>query len=356
MKIFITGICGFVGSTIAKELKRQNPNWEIFGIDNFIRSGSWVNHIPLMDRDIAVYRGDIRNISDLETIPAADYMIDAAASPSVLAGVDGVTSSRQLVEHNLCGTINLLEYCKKNQTGFILLSTSRVYNIPGLVRLKMLEKHGAFYPDPEQKFPYGLSPSGVNEEYSTHPPVSLYGSTKVNSEHLALEYGATFKFPVWINRCGVMAGAGQFGHPSQGIFAFWVHSFHERRPLKFVGFNGNGHQVRDCLHPNDLTNLILKQIKEPAGSDKPKIINVSGGIKNSISLAQLTKWCQQHIGQNNVVSTSTQRPFDIPWMVLDSSKVRLIWNWKPLLKTNSILEEISSFAKLKTNWCELSSR
>ncbi len=66
---------------------------------------------------------------------------------------------------------------------------------------------------------------GVAEDYSTEPPVSLYGSTKVISEHLALEYGETFGFPVWINRCGVMAGAGQFGHSAQGIFAFWHHSF-----------------------------------------------------------------------------------------------------------------------------------
>ena len=55
-------------------------------------------------------------------------MIDCAANPSVLAGVDGQISSRQLMEHNLVGTINLLEYCKKYKAGLILLSTSRVYS------------------------------------------------------------------------------------------------------------------------------------------------------------------------------------------------------------------------------------
>jgi CDP-paratose 2-epimerase len=45
----------------------------------------------------------------LEFITDLDWIIDAAANPSVLAGMDGVTSSRQVVENNLYGTINLLE-------------------------------------------------------------------------------------------------------------------------------------------------------------------------------------------------------------------------------------------------------
>ncbi len=50
---------------------------------------------------VKLFHGDIRIASDLEALPAVDWVIDAAANPSVLAGVDGQTSSRQLVEHNL---------------------------------------------------------------------------------------------------------------------------------------------------------------------------------------------------------------------------------------------------------------
>ncbi len=113
MKIFITGICGFVGSTLAKELVTHFPGCEVFGVDNFVRSGSWLNKPILEGMGIKVYYGDIRQESDLATMPKADWLIDAAAHPSVLAGVDGKTSSAQLVQFNLAGTINLLEYCKK---------------------------------------------------------------------------------------------------------------------------------------------------------------------------------------------------------------------------------------------------
>ena len=354
MKLLITGICGFVGSTLATAFLEQVPNCQIVGIDNFSRSGSWLNKALLERRGIKVLHGDIRVPSDLETLPAVDWVIDAAANPSVLAGVDGKTSSRQLVQHNLQGTINLLEYCKRHRAGFALLSTSRVYSIPKLSAIEVKEHKGAFYPVPDQVFPAGISAEGVSELYSTAPPVSLYGSTKVASEHLAMEYGATFDFPVWINRCGVLAGAGQFGHPGQGIFAFWVHSFREKRPLKYIGFGGNGYQVRDCLHPNDLVALLSQQFAEPLETDKPRIVNVSGGVKNSMSLRQLSRWCEARFGVNVIAQTKTERPFDIPWMVLDSAKAEHVWQWRPQTSIDQVIGGIADFAETHETWCQLS--
>jgi CDP-paratose 2-epimerase len=354
MKIFITGICGFVGSTLAKCLIESDASYQVFGIDNLVRPGSWLNKSILEKEGIKVFHGDIRLASDLEVIPKADWVIDAAANPSVLAGVDGKTSSLQLVQNNLLSTVNLLEYCKKHKAGFILLSTSRVYSIPGLSALKMQVQKDVFVPDANQTFPFGISTKGVSEQYTTEPPISLYGSTKLASEQLALEYGITYNFPVWINRCGVMAGLGQFGHPGQGIFAYWIHSFKEKRPLKYIGFGGSGFQVRDCLHPRDLISLLQKQFLEPLDTNKPKIVNISGGLNSAMSLAQLSAWCQMRFGSNAVEQTNTERPFDIPWMVLDAQKASQIWGWEPQRSVEQILEEIASFAETKDDWCILS--
>ena len=381
-RIFITGICGFVGSTLAKTIRAAHPDWDLIGIDNFSRAGSWYNKKPLLDLGIQLIVGDIRNASDLEVIPACDWVIDAAANPSVLAGIDGKTSSRQLVEHNLQGTINLLEYCKRHQAGFILLSTSRVYSIAPLAQLKLkVEVEGTknrFTPDlsltSTDHLNSSLSLSGLSEAFPTTPPVSLYGSTKVASEHLALEYGATFDFPVWINRCGVMAGAGQFGHPAQGIFAFWIHSFREGRPLKYIGFDGLGHQVRDCLHPRDLLP-ILEQQMNTATSDlnsnsqlklkMPCIFNLSGGVANSMSLAELTTWCRQRFPDSatssslpselsSPVSQVEKRPFDLPWVVLNPSLASEIWNWQPQTSVETVCEEIATFADSQPDWITFS--
>jgi CDP-paratose 2-epimerase len=354
MKIFITGICGFVGSTLAKCLVDADSSYEIFGMDNLGRPGSWLNKPLLEERGIKIYHGDIRQASDLEIIPKADWVIDAAANPSVLAGVDGKSSSLQLVQNNLNGTVNLLEYCKRHRAGFILLSTSRVYSIPALSSLKMQIKDKAFIPDATQKFPLGISPAGVAETYSTAPPISLYGCTKLSSEQLALEYGITYQFPVWINRCGVMAGPGQFGHPGQGIFAYWIHSFKEDKALKYVGFGGSGFQVRDCLHPGDLISLLQKQFSEPLSTDKPRVANISGGVENSMSLAQLTRWCNENIREMDIEETNTERPFDIPWMILDYELASSTWGWQPQTSITEVLQQIVTFANTQSNWCAIS--
>jgi CDP-paratose 2-epimerase len=335
-----------------------NETWvsSLCGIDNFSRPGSEGNRKPLMELGVGVIHGDIRCASDVESLPKVDWVIDAAANPSVLAGIDGKTSSRQLVEHNLLGTINLLEYCKAHQAGFCLLSTSRVYSIAGLANLRMQVVDDAFAPDPNQEFPAGISASGISEAYSTEPPVSLYGSTKVTSEHLTLEYGSTFGFPVWINRCGVMAGAGQFGHPSQGIFAYWIHSFRQKKSLSYMGFGGNGYQVRDCLHPRDLVPLLKKQFDSEQVSSVgavPRIANVSGGAENSISLANLTRWCVESFGNSDLNSVNSTRPFDIPWIVLDSTHAKTTWNWVPLTPLVDVLTEIADFAEGHPDWLDL---
>ncbi len=357
LKILITGICGFVGSTLAKALLAHRADLEILGIDNFIRPGSETNRAELKAMGIKVLHGDIRSASDLESIPSVDAVIDAAANPSVLAGVDGKTSSRQLIEHNLLGTINLLELCKAKQAAFVLLSTSRVYSIPPLANLAVKIENDAFAPDSSAgALPACLTSAGLDETFSTQPPVSLYGSTKLASEMLALEYGETFGFPVFINRCGVMAGAGQFGRPDQGIFAYWINSHLRRRPLGYIGFDGKGHQVRDCLHPRDLAVLVLDQIlfsKKLTATDR--IINLSGGAESAMSLRQLTAWCDERFGRHDVVSKPENRPFDIPWMVLDSSKAKTLWNWHPATSRDQILEEIAQHAEAHFDWLEISS-
>jgi CDP-paratose 2-epimerase len=351
MRILITGICGFAGSTLALGLRHALEQSEIFGFDSFVRPGSEVNRLPLQQEGVRVYHADLRSRSDIEALPPADWVIDAAANPSVLAGVDGKTSSRQVVEHNLHGTVNILEYCKKHGAGFTLLSTSRVYSVPLLTRVKVEEIAGAYRPVEGQKFPLGLSSQGIAEVFPTTPPVSLYGSTKVASETLALEYREAFQFPVWINRCGVMAGAGQFGQAEQGIFSFWINAWLHKRPLQYIGFNGRGSQVRDCFHPRDLIPLLTQQMR--AQPDSPRITNVGGGVGNSMSLAQLSAWCTERFGPREITAQPESRAFDVPWLVLDSTLARECWQWKASTPIQHILEEIAAHAQAHPDWLEL---
>lgn len=350
MKVFISGVCGFVGSELALGLRRAGH--EVSGCDNFIRPGSERNLPRLESAGVEVWRGDVRFEKDLERARGIGWVVDAAANPSVLAGVDGVTSSRELLEHNLWGTVNLLEVCKREGAGMILLSTSRVYSIEALCALPVEAKGEAFALGESGP---SFSPDGITEEFSTGAPISLYGASKLASEQIALEYGAAFDFPVWVNRCGVMAGAGQFGRADQGIFSFWIHSWAAGAPLKYIGFGGMGHQVRDCLHPGDLLELLVKQMASPAkGKDVRRIINVSGGAASAMSLRQLSSWCAAEFGPHDVAADLTPRPFDLPWVVLDSSRAGEIWEWKPRRTVLDICSEIARHARENPDWLAVS--
>jgi CDP-paratose 2-epimerase len=354
MKILITGICGFVGQTLAHTLLEHASGLEIIGLDNLIRPGSEQNRRKLDQLGVRFFHADVRNQSDIDGLPAAEWVIDAAANASVLAGLDGSAATRQLVEHNLGGTINLLEYCRRCHAGFILLSTSRVYSIAPMAALEVVSHDNAFQPSPSQRWPEGSSPSGFAENFSTRPPLSLYGSTKLSSEIMAQEYGAAFGLPVWINRCGVLAGAGQFGRPDQGIFAYWIHAYAQRRPLKYIGFKGQGLQVRDALHPADLVPVLTRQMNQPASpSEAP--LNFAGGVENSMSLAQLSQWCAARLGPHRIESDPKPRPFDVPWLVLDCRAAQQRWQWKPQRKLTAILEEIARHAEKHPDWLDLTS-
>lgn len=354
MRIVVTGACGFVGRWLAEHFV-QHGGFEVTGLDSLVRPGSEVNRGELRRLGVRLLHGDLRLASDVAALPEAEFVIDAAANPSVLAGTQGHGSSQQLVEHNLVGSLNLFEYCKRTGAGLVLLSTSRVYGLEPLAALALRtdERSGAPRFVPEwARAPAGLGEQGITEAFSVEPPLSLYGATKRAAEILALEYGAAFGFPVWVDRCGVLAGAGQFARADQGIFGYWLHRWKHGGALRYVGFDGRGAQVRDCLHPLDLAELVRLQLEAGAPLAQ-RVVNVAGGMPNACSLAELSAWCRVRFGARDVGRDPTPRPYDLPWVVLDSRVAQATWNWRPRRALTDVLEEIARHAEAEPRWLEL---
>lgn len=349
MNLFITGICGFVGSSLVECLLEGHENLSICGIDNLMRPGSEANRRRLHDLGVTFIHADLRSASDFESLPKADWVIDAAANPSVLAGVKAGFGSRQLFEHNLAGLVNVLEYCKAHRAGLILLSTSRVYSIRSLCSIPLKDEDKAFRLDDSKPLPNGATARGIGAQFSTESPISLYGSTKLASEAIALEYGYAFDFPVWINRCGVLAGPGQFGTPDQGIFSYWINAHLRRHPLRYIGFGGTGKQVRDALHPRDLSALLGRQIVTER-SDGRRLYAVGGGARNAMSLAELTEWCDGRFGDHAPMADPRPRTYDIPWLVMDNHETESDFGWRPEIPMESILTLIACHAEENPDW------
>jgi CDP-paratose 2-epimerase len=353
MRILITGVCGFVGSALAESLLDLVEGLQLTGIDNLMRPGVETNRVRLQRLGLQFVHGDLRAASDLADLPAFDWVIDAAANPSVLAGLSGAGSSRRLFEHNLAALGNVLEFCAKCKAGLLLLSSSRVYSISALATIPLRVQNQAFGLDPSKTLPVGLSPKGIGADFSTTHPVSLYGATKLTSEILANEYASAFDFPVWITRCGVLTGAGQFGTPDQGIFAFWINAHLRHRPIHYIGFDGKGYQTRDAFHPRDLAALLVAQMNTPRANGQ-RIYTAGGGTNNMMSLAQLTAWCNERFGCHDPDIDLKSRPYDVAWIAMDNSDVARDFNWQLEMTLPAILDEIAVHAENHPDWLQLS--
>ena len=182
MNIVVTGSAGFFGSYVTNYLIEQGH--KVIGLDNLSRRGSELN--AKTQRNNLFMEFHECDVSDKIALDSClkekeiDWIVDCAADPSVMAGLDG--KSMGVINNNLITTINLLEICKNKNAGFILMSTSRVYSIADLVNLEINEDENP------KRFTIPID-NEVSEKFSTKPPISLYGSTKLTSELLAIEYG-----------------------------------------------------------------------------------------------------------------------------------------------------------------------
>ena len=338
MRILITGGAGFVGSALARYLKQSLSGCTVVAFDNLKRRGSELNLLSFRESGIEFVHGDIRCRSDLAALAGDfDVLIDASAEPSVHAGTGG--SPDYVVETNLVGAFNCLCFAKERKSRFILLSTSRVYSIQPLRDLQLIEGKTRFEIGNQQTVP-GIGREGISEDFPTHLARSFYGASKLGAEQLVQEFQVTYGMQAAVLRCGVIAGPGQFGKADQGVFTMWVAHHYFHRPVRYIGFGGEGKQVRDLLHIQDLCELtgrIVKSATEYEGA----VLNVGGGIERSVSLMELTQICRKLVGNEVATSgVSDTAGFDVPLYVSDCSRLFSRSDWRPKRSVEVLVSDI----------------
>jgi len=343
MRILITGGAGFVGSNLALAFRREHPTTRVVAFDSLRRRGSEAKLARLRERGVEFVHGDVRCGSDLEALPGTfDWVIDAAAEPSVRAGWDGAPAA--VFETNLGGTLQLLELCRRRAGHLIFLSSSRVYSLAPL-RALALEERATRFALAEGPQPAGVSPAGIAEGFATDGPRSFYGASKLASELLVQEYAAGAGVPALIDRCGVIAGPGQLGREDQGVFALWVARHHFRLPLRYTGFGGRGKQVRDLLHPEDLFALIERQMQR-IDAHSGGVFNVGGGAQAATSLLEYTALCRELTGHAaEPASEPDTHPVDVPWYVNDHRRASEAFGWQPRRGVREIASDLLAWLR-----------
>ena len=332
MKILITGGCGFVGSNLALFLKKKG--FTVHTLDNLTRKGSRYNYNLLKKQKIKNYKINISNIKRIKSLPKYDLILDCCAEAAVEISKKDFD---KVINTNLIGTINILKKSKNDKSKIIFISSSRIYP---------LEEMNKVIKNKNLKSKIKISKM-FSEKDKIIGPKTIYGLTKLCSEMLIEEFSYAYQLKYLINRCGVISGPLQFGKQDQGFVSLWIWRHLNKKKLSYIGYGGYGNQIRDVLHIDDLSELILLQIKN-INKINNKLFTVGGSKTSYTSLSQLTKLCQKITGNKiKMGKVSKTSSYDIPYYLSDNTHVSNTYRWKPKRSINQVV--MDTFLWLKNN-------
>lgn len=341
--VLITGGAGFVGSSLAVDLRRRFPAMRVTAFDNLYRRGSELNLPRLQGAGVDFVHGDVRCPEDLRRLrETPGLLIECSAEPSAQAGYG--ESPEPLIRTNLDGCFHCLEYARVSKADFLFLSSSRVYPVAALNALAWREDETRYSLAEEQQTP-GASGAGIAEEFPLEGARSLYGMTKLAGELMVTEYADAYGMRAIINRCGLIAGPWQMGKSDQGVVTLWAAAHYFRRPLRYIGFGGAGKQVRDILHIADLCDLVAEQVARfevYAGG----LFNAGGGLRQSASLLELTAICREVTGNRIPMGSDPEnRRADIRAYITDHRRVTEAAGWSPSRDVGNVVADICKWIR-----------
>jgi len=341
MKILITGGCGFVGANLARHFHQQGH--EVAVLDNLVRRGSEYNVADLTELGVSFVHGDVRNPEDLAALPSFDVICETSAQPSA---IDGYANPMFDLSNNTFGLLNVLEKARRDDSILIFWSTNKVYSGDRVNAIPVKEADTRWVWDDTADFrAHGFSfERGISQDFDVDGGQhSIYGVSKICADLLCQEWHDAFGVRTVINRFSCLAGPGQFGKSAQGWVAWWVIAFHFGMPLRYIGWDGK--QVRDALFTPDINRLIeleIEKIDQCAG----QVFNIGGGMDVSLSLREMTAWCEEQFGRQVPVTIEpTPRKADHVVYISDTSKAERILGWQPQVGLEQGLQQIKEWVE-----------
>ena len=332
MKLLITGGCGFLGSNLASDALMRGDDLVVF--DNLYRNGSREN-LPWLraQGSFTFEHGDIRNRNDITGVVQSfkpDVIFHLAGQ---VAMTTSIANPRMDFEVNVLGTLNLLEAVRQYASDAIVVysSTNKVYGD--------LEQYT--YSETVTRYQCNEHIHGFDEQtqISFHSP---YGCSKGAADQYMLDYARIFGLKTVVFRHSSMYGGRQFASYDQG----WIGWFCQKavdasKGILKVPFtiSGNGKQVRDVLHADDMKRLYLAALTN-IDQAKGQAFNIGGGIENSLSLLELFTLLEKIVNTKLNYTQLPVRESDQRVFVAELTKAKQLLKWQPLVSAPEGVEKM----------------
>jgi CDP-paratose 2-epimerase len=326
MKLLITGGYGFLGSNLASDALARGDALMIF--DNLSRNGSRENMKWLQSQGPFQFEhGDIRNGNDISRVIQSfkpDVVFHLAGQ---VAMTTSIANPRMDFEVNALGTFNLLEAIRQHASDAIVVysSTNKVYGD--------LEQYS--YEESDTRYICLEHLNGFDERtpLDFHSP---YGCSKGAADQYMLDYARIFGLRTVVFRHSSMYGGRQFSTYDQG----WVGWFCSKALEVSLGslkepftISGNGKQVRDVLHAEDMKRLYVAAVNNIHNA-KGQAFNIGGGMANSLSLLELFSLLESELDVQLVHTKLPVRESDQRVFVADISKAESTLHWHPTVSVD----------------------
>lgn len=327
MKILITGGAGFIGTNLAMAIAKRG--YSVVALDNFSKPGSRENRRLLTGlSNVKLIRHDIAR--PLATNLKVDCIVHLAANVNA---DKALKNPKRDFAVNALGTLNVLQFARKHGgVPVIYASTCKVYSAKvNALPLKETDERYDFE-----------AIDGIDENFPVDGECryghNFYGCSKYVGDLYTQEFHTLFGLPVTINRLSAAYGPHQHGVSGYGWVYWFTKAFKQGLPITIFG---NGKQVRDILHVDDLSRLIIDQIENFQKYDG-RIFNVGGGKQNSLSLLQLLSILRSLNGKGSDrrVTFSPARPADFKVYISDIRKIREVANWCPHISVGEGVERL----------------
>ena len=289
----ITGIGGFIGSSLARELLQRGQ--QVRGVDNF-STGKRENLAQILGQ-IDFREADILDLDAMNlACTGADYVLHQAAIPSVPKSVlDPIGSNRA----NVDGTVNVLVAARDAKVKRVIYAAS--------------------------SSAYGDTPTLPKHEGMTPDPISPYAVAKLASERYMISFYRCYGLETVALRYFNIFGPRQDpSSPYSGVLAkFITQMLSGEQPTMF----GDGEQSRDFTYIDNAVEANLLACKAPAGQVAGKVFNVATGRR--ITLNQTFKLLQELTSYSGSPVYATERGGDIKHSLADISSAEQCLGYKP---------------------------